>query len=337
MSGNTKSAEEMDLDREEAALRNEAAAIDPARPDDATYHDDANPVRSRALTHEAQPSAKTERTASDKSTDATAAQQPDPSKQTDEAAKTPTDQAKTEATTKHTDQAATPFQKERARLNETWKKVEAEKEQLRREREEIAAERRKLTEAKPAPTVPEQRPLIDGADADTWEAVASDFQAEGNLQLAAKAKKNADKLREQEKAATAAPTASRERFTAEEKQALNAEWQQNLAKLGKDNPELTQEGTPLSKRVAELLQANPLFSMRGDGINLAVEMAKTESRAAQVETLQKRIEQLEQENKRLEGLTALPSGGGNPPTSARQFEDLSLDEQERELRAEAAA
>lgn len=338
MSGPNHSAEEMELDREEAALRNEAASIDPVRPEDSQIHDDANPADARAAAREAQPSAKTERTGSDKSPDATAANNPpdtsqDPNKQQQK----PSDQKQEPAATKTPEPS--PFQKERARLSESWKKLEAEKEALRKEREQIAAERKTATERQSTTQQPAAKPAIDGLDAEGWAMLEADFQAEGNLKLAKAAAANVAKLREQEKAQAAAqqPAQARERLTPEEQEALRTEWQQHLQKLAEENPDLKQEGTPLRSRVAELLKTIPLFHMRGDGIVHAVAMAKLEAKAAQVETMQKRITELETEKKRLESLTALPSGVAAPAANARKFEDMSLDEQERELREQAAA
>lgn len=344
-----KSAEEMELDREEQQLRNEAEAIDPVRPEDAELNDDANPADARAAARESHPSPKGERPGSDKSPDVTGTDKPEASKEAKKTDPKPGEEKPAKGDTKPEQQAAqTPFQKERARLNDSWKKLEADKEALRAEREALAAERRAASgnqQQQRTPSAPAAKPLIDGADADTWEAVANDFKAEGKVALAAKAMANAENLRKQEAAsatqsqAQQAPAAQQ---SPEEQAAIRTEWTNHLQKLAEQNPELKQAGTPLRTRVAELIKQVPLLSLRGDGIVYAVEYAKAELRAgqldAQVKSLTEKLTALEQEKKRLESLTALPSGTTSPQNrGTRKFEDLSLDEQESELRGEAEA
>lgn len=344
-----KSAEEMELDREEAQLRSEAESIDPVRPEDATYNDDANPADARAAARESHPSPKGERPGSDKSPDVTGTDKPAASKDATKTDPKPGEQPQAKGDTKpgESQTPQTPFQKERARLNDSWKKLEADKEALRAERESLAAERRAAsTQQQRPPSTPAAKPLIDGADAETWEAVAKDFEAEGKIALARKAAANVESLRKQEAAQAAQQAPSQQARGAqpspEEMQTITTEWQTNLHKLAEANPELKQTGTPLRTRVAELIQKVPLLSTRGDGIVYAVEFAKAELRAGQLDTqvksLTEKLTALEQEKKRLESLTAIPSGTASPQSrGARKFEDMSLDEQEEAIRAEADA
>jgi hypothetical protein len=342
MSGKIKSAEEMELDREEQQLRDEAASIDPVRPEDAEYNDDANPAKARAVANESHPSANGERPDGAKKSDVTDTAKSEPSKTNQNAEPKPGEQ-QPKADQKTTTPEATPYQKERARLNESWKKLEADKEAIRAERDAIATERRALAEQHRMPPQPETKPAIDGADAGTWEQIAADFEAEGNLKLAQRARANVAKLREQEAAAAPAHRSSepRERFTAEERQAMVTEWKGHLQKLQEEIPELKETESPLRKRVSFLIQTMPIYSMRGDGIRLAVQHAQAELKTGQAESqmkeLQSKLAALQQKNTRLESLTALPSGSASPQSGSRKFDDLNIDEQEAALRAEAEA
>lgn len=337
------SATKAELDQEEAALRAEAEAISPVRAEDATIPDEPSEAEQRAAAaREQQASKKTARPGGDKKPDASGAK-PDASKATAKAQKpgeAPTTQPDPNAA-KPDDSKLTPFQKERRRLDDTWKQVAADKEQLRKERADLDTARRQLAEQQQQRSAkPPEKPKIENGTAEDWEAVAADFKAEGKTAAAEKAAANAAKLREQEKAqaqSADARGAKRERFTAEERQTMQTQWQTNLETLGKENPELTQEGSPLRARVAELLKTTPLLHMSGDGIRYAVEFAKVELRAKQADELTAKVAELEKENERLTGLTSLPSGGASPGAQAKKFDELSLAEQEAALREEAAA
>lgn len=340
-----QSAEEIELAQEEQALRSEAEQISPPRPEDAEIPDVPSEAEARAAAHGEKTPKSNQRPAGDKKADATGANKPAESKahqkpedgsQKPEAQKTHDKTAKPgEAAT--ADKAQSKFQQERARLDTTWKQVQAEREQIAREREQLAAERRALTE-RPARPHTTEKPKIDGGTADDWDKVARDFEADGDAQLAEKAKANAAKLREQEKAAGAhGGGQQRERFTPAEVAEMKVQWAANLEKAGKENPELTQEGTPLRARVAELLKTMALLHNSGDGITVAVEYAKNELKAKQADELEAKVTELEKEVERLTGLTSLETGGAAPAATARKFDDLSIDEQEAALREETAA
>lgn len=328
-----KSAEKMELDREEAALRSEAESIDPARPEDATYHDDANPAAKRAAASENQDSSKTERTDSAKPSDAKGTDKPDTSKAT--ADTNPKPDAKQQTPEKKSEQPIdesklTPFQKERVRLDTSWKKVQQRQAELDKRAQEIEARAQQIEQQQKQATT--KKP--DGPSADDYEGLAKDFEAEGKMALAQSARQKAAQLREEAKTQ---PTGTRERFSQEEVATMQKQWAANLEQAGKDNPELLQEGTPLRARVAELLKSTPILHQSGDGILYAVAYAKAELRAKRADELQAKIAELEKEKQRLEGLTSLPSGSAQPRATARKFDELSLEDQEAALREEAAA
>lgn len=336
-----------ELDREEEALRKEAEEIDPKRPEDDLIKDDT--TASHAGGDGKPDPKKQERTASDKSA-AAGTEKPDPSKDkakgaeakpgADTAAtdKTKPDAAKTGG--KDDDESKlTPYQRDLRRLARNRQEFEDEKkrerEALQRERAAIEAEKRSLRE-KPA-AKPAQDPNTPTAD--SYDKIAADYEAEGNLVMAKRARETAAQLREQQKAAAAEAGAAK---PAQDLEAQQQEWTANLERLGEQYPELKQEDSPLRSHVAKLLKEEPLFhTVGGKGIVFAVEgarlMAEVQTHKARVAELEAQVTELEKKNQELTELTSIPAGGATVRAEARKIEDMSLDEQENALREEAAA
>lgn len=345
-----------DLDREEALLRNEAMKIDPSREEDNKLEDDV--TRSERAAARAEQPAKPTADASKTEADRKAAAD----KQAKENASTDADKAKTEADKKAAaDKAAadkkaadeeknlTPYEKERRRLDKSWKKLEAEKDAIRKDRETIEAEKKKIEDARakaPAPKTTPEKPKHNGYTAEDYEEAAKEFRAEGKESEAATAERRAKELRakEAEQAKEAGgdhggefiqlPTGGR--ITADEQKAMTDEWNANLHLLGKENPELTQDGAPLRATVAELLKTHPILHSHGSGIFYAVEVAKLKIAAAESVKLQSRVTELETENKQLKELTSLsPSGGTHRHEKPKVGSSGDLERDENDLRQEA--
>lgn len=336
-----KSAEEIELEQEETALRSEAEAVSPRRAEDDGIPEVPSEAEERAAARGEKSPTKNQRPGGDKKPDAAGTDKPAESKATkpEDKAQKPEKTPKPGEAVATDEKAQSKFQQERARLDRTWKQMEADRQQIAREREQLAAERRALTE-RPARSTPTEKLKIDGGTAEDWDLVAKDFEADGDLKNAERARANAAKLREQEKAAgtTAESGANkRERFSAAEVAEMQKQWQANLEKAGAENPDLAKEGTPLRARVTELLRTTPLLHQSGDGILLAVAQARAELKANRADELEAKVAELEKEVERLTGLTSLPSGGAAPAASAKKFDELTLDEQEAALREEATA
>jgi prolyl-tRNA editing enzyme YbaK/EbsC (Cys-tRNA(Pro) deacylase) len=326
-----KSATQKELDAEEAALRSEAESIDPVRPTDAEIPDEKTEAETRAPANAKQPAKSAARPGGDKQPAAPAAD-PAASKTT----KTESPEAKDKSKPAEADESKlTPFQKERRRMDESWKRLEADKAEVRRQQEQHAAERRQWEQQR---TTASAKAATDAnaAKAEDYEAIAKEFEAEGKLKQAEHARAKARELREQPGAGAGDTGAPRERFTVAEQARIAQDWQANLDKLGKELPELTQEGTPLRKLTADILAGTPLLHTDGHGIVLAVAHARVRIEA---EGLKAKVGELEKEIERLTGLTSLPSGGASPAAQSRKFDELTLAEQEAELReaAEQAA
>jgi hypothetical protein len=339
-----KSAEETELDQEETALRAEAESIDPARPEDAGVPDVPSEAEERAAASGEATPEKRQRPGSDKQPDAAGAAKPDASKGNQQPKDGSQKPAAKDKQTQQQDQQKpadkvdesklTPFQKERRRLDDTWKRVESRKSELDQREQALAARERALAEQQQKATATPKK--SEGITAADYEAIAKDYEAEGKLKLADQARAKAADLRKEESSAPAADAGPRKRFSDEEVATMTQQWQGNLVKAAEENPDLNQEGTPLRTRVVELLKTVPLLHMSGDGILYAVEYAKSELQAKRVPELEAKVADLEKEVQRLTGLTSLPSGGATPPATAQKFEELSLDDQEQALREEAA-
>lgn len=364
---NTEDDSLKNLDAEEAALRQEAMTIDPVRPEDATIKDDttegdqaAPPADDTAkqTSDAANKAAADKKAADEKAAKEKASKESADKKPADEKAaadkKAADEKAAADKKAAEEEKNLTPYQKERRRLDTSWKKLDEEKAATRKEREELAAERKKLEEerttAAAAAAKPKEKPTHNGFTADDYEAAAADFRKDGKTEEAAIAEKRAKELRdkEAEQAKTAGGAAASGEFitlptgariTADEKKKMEGEWQANLKKLGDENPDLTKDGTPLRAEVSALLKSHPILHSHGSGIHYAVEVAKLKLAAAEVPTLKTRITELETENKRLTELTSLnPSGGGGEGRRDKpKTEDMPIDQAETALREEAMA
>lgn len=344
---NPNSANEDELDLEERQLREEAESIDPKRPEDDQIQDDT--TADRASRSEKPNSKNKDRAASDKSAAAATdkadtskaaekSQATDP-KQTDKSAAA--DKPTTKPGAEDEDESKlTPYQRDQRRLARNRKEFEEEKarerEAIRKEREALEAERRaarEQTTAKPKITRDPNAPT--SAD---YEQVAADFEAEGKVEQAKRARAKAAELKkveEQEAAGEPAKVAP-----AVDTEAQKKEWADNLAKLGEQYPELTQEKSPLRARVAKLLKEEPVFHTTGKGILFAVEAARllgeVETYKGQVAEKDQRIASLEKEIQRLNELTAIPAAGATAGTgTTKRFEEMSLEEQEEAIRRDA--
>lgn len=336
------------LDQEEAALREDAMKVSPPTAEDATITDDVH-TGTQAAGDAEQPAKKTDKPATDKTAADKVAQEAAEKAKADKAKATQQPDPKAEAAKKAKDEAVdesklTPYEKERRRLDKTWKSVNEEKEAVRKEREALDAERKKIAEERTKVVQPPVKPTHNGFDADQYEQVAKDFEAEGKLDLRDQALAKAKELRAQEeKAKGAAATAEGDyiklptggRVTKQEQAAMGAEWHDNLTKLGKDNPELAEEGKPLRTEVTRLLKEYPILHTTGKGIVYAVDLAKLTLRAAKAEELEKQVTEQAKEITRLTELTSLsPSGGAHRPAAVK-VEDMPIDDAEAKLRGEA--
>jgi len=330
------------LDQEEAALRNEAMQIDPPRAEDKTLLDDVNTGKQAA--GDVEPTTKkTDKPTKDK-TDAGKKEQKSADKTEAEKAKEQKD-TKPDEKGDDDDPKLTPYEKSKRRQDKAWKQITAEKDQLKKERETLEAERRQIEQAKQQRATPPEKPKHNGFTAEQYDEAAKDFEAEGKLEARDKALAVAKRLRDEEQKQQGGaadegqliklPTGGR--ITAQEQAAMQQHWQANLQKLGKEHPELAEEGTPMRTEVTRLLKEFPILHTSGDGINYAVQIAGLQLQANRVPDLEQQLTDAQQEISRLTELTSLHPGGPGHKPAERKINDLPLDEAEQELREQAMA
>ncbi|NBW14110.1 MAG: hypothetical protein EBR82_39545 [Caulobacteraceae bacterium] len=174
--------------------------------------------------------------------------------------------------------------KEEARLAESWKKLEAEKAQVRAIQAEL---QRKAEEAEKAsdPTSP--------AKPEELRKFAREWEEEGKDDLAKAARIQADKLEEKiRKDAERSERKIRE---------FNETWSSSVNRMISENPELKDESSDLGKRVVSLLKSEDaelrnLINSTPNGFIYATQIAKMQKAAEESEALRTEIESLRKEN-----------------------------------------
>jgi hypothetical protein len=227
-------------------------------------------------------------------------------------------------------------QKEQARQAETWKKIEAEKAQLRAEREAIAREReehRKQQEHK-------QR-NADDPTADDYDRLAESYEAKGNDRLAQVARQKALDLRKAQTSQASAKAAQPDWQTPE----FQTKWHENVQALIKEDPSLADDSNPVVGITNNLINEpnyGRFFRAAPDGIRAANEVAKIIHAAHTLTTTNKGLQQeLEKSKAEIQRLTKLTKvSGSHPaagnPAAANKKGDVSDDELMR-LAADADA
>ncbi len=201
--------------------------------------------------------------------------------------------------------AYTKAQKEKARMEKTWKQVQAEKEAVRRERDELQRQRAEI-ESK-------AKPKDDGPPAEVYDALAKKYEGEGNEAMAEMARQQAAQLRAKAAQGTA-PARQAEAWKTPE---FQTEWQKHVAELVQANPALSDPNDPVVKLTNGLVNDpayGRYFKAHPDGIKMAYEVAQLQQRAGKAEALEKELAKVKAENERLSKLTSIR--GSHPPTAS---------------------
>lgn len=210
--------------------------------------------------------------------------------------------------------------KEEARLAESWKKLEAEKAQVRAIQAEL---QRKAEEAERAsdPTSP--------AKPEELRKFAREWEEEGKDDLAKAARLQAEKLEEKIK---------RDAERGERKiKEFNETWSSSVNRMISENPELKDESSDLGKRVISLLKSEDaelrnLINSTPNGFIYATQIAKMQKAAEESEALRTEIESLRKENGELRKKTSLSASGSQKPAKRKSFDEMDNSQQEAFLR-----
>lgn len=260
------------------------------------------------------------------------------------------------------------FARDKARRDDSWKALNAEKETFKRERETLQQERERFareqqdwqtkqakTQAKYTPEQYEQASTRNAEQAQQMElqargleAQVADFEADGKYTEAESAKARAKEMREQ--AAYLKGVARELKQHAEQVrknpdptvEQLKARTAQQLRDYtlaaAKEWPELVREGSEFQKKVAANIEAARKAGLDENELPViryhAAKMAFLETEAASVPGLRKALDAAQAKVKELEALTA--PGGGAGAVQRQDVKTSQTDEEEAEaLRREA--
>ena len=238
---------------------------------------------------------------------------------------------------KPADKPPSRFEKERARQQNQWQQIAAEKERLARERAEFEAERKRLAQEREATSKARFSKAQYEQAAEGYAAEAKRLEDAGDFDRADEARALAKLARNAaaQAPATAEPAAA-PAATPNLDAALTASWTKAKAEL----PAVLEKGSPLNAAVSQFLQSHPALFEQPDGPYLAVkacaaalESVNVAGLAAEREAQAKEITTLKARVKELEAATSVAAAAGpTGATSQARFEDLPLDEQRRQLK-----
>ena len=209
------------------------------------------------------------------------------------------------------------------RANKTWREVNAEKAALKKEREELAAQRKALTEQQEKSLAEiQQKTATSRYSPDEYEAIAKEFEDEGDHANAEAARKAADQAR----------TAVKEQDAKAQQAKFVSAWDTNWKSQAKEHKDLNDQDSELFKMVGQLLERKPVLTQYPEGINDAVEGAVMYLQANRSASLEKQVSDLKKKVAEYEEKTQL--NGSQPASNILQvesFDKLSTDKQRAEL------
>ena len=226
----------------------------------------------------------------------------------------------------------TPEKKALSRYERTKKEraaFKAEREVFTREREEFAKERAEFQEA--------QKPKRDYSLAEL-KKYRQAWEEEGKFDLVEKADAAIREMEEEEKASKSIVELPHAGTPEHEQQ-----WHQAEAELYQADQEFMRSGTRLDTRLREIMGSadGEIYRQHPRGIIAAYHRAKMELLEGDFKELQTKFQKVEEENKRLNGLTSVGGGapgrigGGNRVESLGDFSKLSSADMRKHLKAGA--
>jgi hypothetical protein len=209
------------------------------------------------------------------------------------------------------------------RANNTWREANAEKVAAKRERAELEAERKAFAEQQ---TVSRdeisQRTTQSRYSPDEYEALAKEFEDEGDHANAEAATKAAKQARE----------VVAEQDAKSQQAKFVAKWDSNWKAAAAEHGDLNDQNSDLFKMVGRLLERKPVLTQYPEGITDAVEGATLYLKANQATSLEKQVSELKKQVAEYEEKTQLNGSqpGGNI-LEVESFDKLPVDQQRAEL------
>jgi len=213
--------------------------------------------------------------------------------------------------------------KTQERANKTWREVNAEKSAVKKEREELAVQQKVLKEQQSKSLAEiEQRSAQSRYSPDEYEAIAKEFEDEGDHA-------NADAAR---KAAEQARKAVADQDAKSQQAKFVSKWDANWKAAASEHKDLNDQNSELFKMVGQLLERKPVLTQYPEGITDAVEGATMYLQANRAESLEKQVSELKKKVAEYEEKTQLNGSqpGGNI-LEVETFDNLPVDQQRAEL------
>ena len=213
--------------------------------------------------------------------------------------------------------------KTQERANKTWRDVNAEKSAVKKERQELESQRKAFEEQK---TVSRdeisQRSANSRYSPEEYEALAKEFEDEGDETNAKAATKAAEQARE----------AVAEQDAKSQQAKFVAKWDSNWKAATAEHKDLNDQNSDLFKMVGRLLEQKPVLTQYPEGITDAVEGALMYLQADRSTSLEKQVSELKKKVAEYEEKTQLNGSqpGGNI-LEVESFEKLPVDQQRAEL------
>jgi hypothetical protein len=210
------------------------------------------------------------------------------------------------------------YAKNRKRLDDAWKSVNDDKEDNKRARVEIEAERAEIEKMREKVTADRGYRDEHGHTAKDYDDAAKDFIEEGDDKLAKASSKKAEEMRAKESDAVQ----NVQRNKNEEIR------QEQIEMLKKEHPELSDSNSPLFKEVAALMATYPILQYDPYGVKTAVDVAFLRQKANRSDELEARVNELESVKSKLEKKTSVVGGfTGERLEGDKGFDDMSDNEQ----------
>ena len=216
-------------------------------------------------------------------------------------------------------------QKEQERKDRSWAKLQAEKEQFRRQATQWEEQQRmaQLEHARKT-----YQPLKkDGLTAQEYAEGAEVFERERDYENAYKARKVAQEMFQAEQG------------RAQQMQGVEAEyqWRTQMQEAIKHEPKIADPYSPISQHLERIIKQNPWLYHVPQGFYRAAEVADMLTKMDSISELQDENDKLRAQLETFQRKSQPARGGfASPRYGEKDFDDMNLDEQEAHLKAMTA-
>ena len=212
--------------------------------------------------------------------------------------------------------------KSQDRANKSWREVNEAKAALKKEREELEAQKKAYQDGheKSLEEI-QQRTNTSRYSPEEYESIAQEFEDEGDHANAEAARKAAKQARQ---------TATEQ---AQKKQQAEfvSKWDTNWKQATATHKDLNNQESELFKMVGQLLERKPVLTQYPEGITDAVEAADMYLKANRASDLEKQVSDLKKQVAEYEEKLTLNGSQPGGTMQIESFDKLSADKQRDEL------